>query len=123
MQMWIDRLHSLVSPSSYIPTYMAAPSAATLASLPLNVGNLREPSAGWADPAWAAAGFLNSITSYQPQGWSFYNGLDLQMQRRFARGLDGLRAMFLHELAQVIFRVAPHFRCAEIFFRMLRVVQ
>jgi len=92
MQMWIDRLHSLVSPSSYIPTYTAAPSAATLAGLPLNVGNLREPSAGWADPAWAAAGFLNSITSYQPQGWSFYNGLDLQMQRRFSKGLLFLAA-------------------------------
>jgi hypothetical protein len=92
MQMWIDRLHSKVSSASYIPTYMAAPSAATLASLPLNVGNLREPSAGWSDPAWAAAGFLNSITSYQPQGWSFYNGLDLQMQRRFSRGLLFLAA-------------------------------
>src|ERR1022692_4418620 len=64
MQMWIDRLHSLVQPNSYIPTYMAAPSAATLASSALSVGNLREPSAGWSDPAWAAAGFLKSFTSY-----------------------------------------------------------
>jgi hypothetical protein len=92
MQMWIDRLHSLVQPTSYIPTFLAAPSAATLASLPLSVGNLREPSAGWSDPAWAAAGFLNSITSYQPQGWSFYNGLDLQAQRRFTNGLLFLAA-------------------------------
>jgi hypothetical protein len=92
MQMWIDRLHSLVSPSSYIPTYLTAPSASTLASLPLNVGNLREPSAGWADPAWASAGFLNSITAYEPQGWSFYNGLDLQLQRRFTKGLLFLAA-------------------------------
>jgi hypothetical protein len=92
MQMWIDRLHSLVTPTSNIPTYLSAPSASTLASLPLTVGNLREPSAGWADPAWAAAGFVNSITSYQPQGWSAYHGLDLQMQRRFSRGLLFLAA-------------------------------
>jgi hypothetical protein len=92
MQMWINRLHSNVNANSYIPTYMAAPSAATLASLPLNVGELREPSAGWADPAWASAGFLNSITAYEPQGWSFYNGLDLQMQRRFSKGLLFLAA-------------------------------
>ena len=92
MQMWIDRLHSKVSPSSYIPTYLAPPSAAQLAAMTLNVGNLREPSAGWADPVWEAAGFLNSITSYQPQGWSFYNGLDLQTQRRFSKGLLFLAA-------------------------------
>jgi hypothetical protein len=92
MQMWIDRLHSLVQPNSYIPTFLAAPSAATLAAMPLQVGNLRESSAGWSDPAWTAAGFLNSITSYQPQGWSFYNGLDLQAQRRFSHGLQFLAA-------------------------------
>ncbi len=92
MQMWINRLNSLVTPTSNIPTFLAPPSAATLATLPLNVGNLREPSAGWADPAWAAAGFLNPITSYQPQGWSAYNSLDLQMQRRFSKGLLFLAA-------------------------------
>ena len=69
IQQQIDRLHSLVTPTSFIPTYLTAPSASTLASLPLNVGNLREPST-WADPAWAAAGFDKAITSYQPQGWS-----------------------------------------------------
>jgi hypothetical protein len=91
IQQQIDRLHSLVTPTSFIPTYLTAPDAGTLASLPRNVGNLREPST-WADPAWSAAGFTKAITSYQPQGWSFYNGLDLQMQRRFAHGLQFLAA-------------------------------
>ncbi|HLK68054.1 MAG TPA: carboxypeptidase regulatory-like domain-containing protein [Bryobacteraceae bacterium] len=91
IQQQIDRLHSLVTPTSFIPTYMAAPSASVLASLPLSVGNLRQAST-WADPAWAAAGFDKAITSYQPQGWSFYNGLDLQLQRRFAKGLQFLAA-------------------------------
>ncbi len=91
IQQQIDRLHPLVTPTSFIPTYMSAPDAGTLASLPLNVGNLRLPST-WADPAWSAAGFTKAITSYQPQGWSFYNGLDLQMQRRFAHGFSLLAA-------------------------------
>jgi hypothetical protein len=91
IQQQIDRLHPLVTPTSYIPTYLSAPDLGTLASLPRNVGNLRLPST-WADPAWTAAGFTKAITSYQPQGWSFYNGLDLQLQRRFARGLLFLAA-------------------------------
>ena len=91
IQQQIDRLHPLVQPNSFIPTYMSAPSAATLASAPLSVGNLRQAST-WADPAWAAAGFTKAITSYQPQGWSFYNGLDVQLQKRFAKGLQFLGA-------------------------------
>src|ERR1035437_1942838 len=91
IQQQIDRLHSSVTATSNIPTFMSAPSVATLAALPLNVGNLR-PASTWADPAWAAAGFQSSITSYQPQGWSDYHGLDLQIQRRFTHGLQFLGA-------------------------------
>jgi hypothetical protein len=91
IQQQIDRLHSKVTSTSFIPTYLTAPDAGTLANLPLNVGNLRQAST-WADPAWAAAGFTKAITSYQPQGWSFYNGLDLQLERRFAKGLQFLAA-------------------------------
>ena len=91
IQQQIDRLHSKVTPTSYIPTFMSAPNAATLASMPLSVGDLRQAST-WADPAWAAAGFKKAITSYQPQGWSAYNGLDLQLQKRFTRGLQFLAA-------------------------------
>jgi Carboxypeptidase regulatory-like domain len=91
VQQQIDRLHAKVTPSSYIPTYLTAPDAATLANLPLNVGNLRLPTT-WADPAWANAGFTKAITSYQPQGWSFYSGLNLQVERRFNKGLLFLAA-------------------------------
>ena len=91
IQQQIDRLHSSVTATSNIPTFMSAPSLSTLAALPLTVGNLR-PASTWADPAWAAAGFAGSITSYQPQGWSAYQGLDLQMQRRFSHGLQFLAA-------------------------------
>jgi hypothetical protein len=91
IQQQIDRLYPSVNATKNIPTFMSAPSVATLAALPLTVGNLR-PASTWADPAWAAAGFTKAITSYQPQGWSFYNGLDLQIQRRFSHGMQFLAA-------------------------------
>jgi Carboxypeptidase regulatory-like domain len=94
IQQQIDRLHSSVTASSNIPTFMSGTSLTTLAALPLTVGNLR-PASTWADPAWAAAGFQSSITSYQPQGWSFYNALDLQVARRFSNGLQFLAAYTL----------------------------
>ncbi|HLJ47974.1 MAG TPA: TonB-dependent receptor [Bryobacteraceae bacterium] len=81
----IDRL-SLVTPTHNIPTYLAMPSVATLQALPLNLGQIKAP--GSLDPAFAAAGFANTITSYMPTGWSAYNGLSAQLNRRFSSGLQ-----------------------------------
>jgi hypothetical protein len=39
-------------------------------------------------PAWAAAGFTNSITSYQPYSSSNYNALTANLTRRFQAGLQ-----------------------------------
>ncbi|MBV8904501.1 MAG: hypothetical protein JOZ22_12775 [Acidobacteriia bacterium] len=64
---------------------MSTPSLATLASLPLTVGALR--NIGSLDPVYAAAGFTSTITSYEPLGYSQYNGLSTQVNRRFAHGL------------------------------------
>ncbi len=77
---------SPVTASQYIPTFFSTPSAATLAALPLNVGQLR--TIGSLVPAYAAAGFTSTITSYLPTGWSFYNGLSAQLTRRFSNGLQ-----------------------------------
>jgi hypothetical protein len=82
--------YSNVTATQNIPTYLSAPSAATLASLPYTVGAIR--NLGNTVPAYAAAGFTNLITSYQPQGSSTYNGLDLQLSRRFSSGLQFLAA-------------------------------
>ena len=79
-----------ITPTQNIPTYLSAPSAATLASLPYTVGTLR--SLGSTLPAYAAAGFTNIVTSYQPEGSSTYNALDLQLTRRFNNGLQFLGA-------------------------------
>ena len=81
---------SVVTPSQYLPTYFTMPSAATLAALPLTLGDLRNISS--ISPAYAAAGFQSTITSYQPEGSSTYNGLTLQLNRRFANGLQMIGA-------------------------------
>ncbi|MBS1876290.1 MAG: TonB-dependent receptor [Acidobacteria bacterium] len=67
-----------------IPEYSTAPSAQTLASLPLTVGDIR--AASNLLPSFAAAGFLNPITAWTPEGMSSYHGLAFDLARRFASG-------------------------------------
>ena len=75
-----------VTAAENIPTFFSVPSAAMLASLPLNVGEIR--SNGYILPQFAAAGFNSPITAYEPQGSSSYNGLSVQLNKRLARGLQ-----------------------------------
>jgi hypothetical protein len=75
-----------VTAAENIPTLFSVPSAATLASLPLNVGDIR--NLGHILPQYAAAGFTSPITAYVPQGWSTYNGLSVQLNKRLAKGLQ-----------------------------------
>ncbi len=77
---------SPITATQNIPTYLTAPSAATLATLPYTVGSLR--AIGDAVPSYQAAGFVNTITSYVPTGYSQYNGLQTQLNRRFSNGLQ-----------------------------------
>lgn len=79
-----------VTPTNSIPTYFGTPSLATLQSLPLTVGQLRSVSN--LAPAYAAAGFTNSIIGVIPQGESLYNGLAVQLKRRFNNGLQFISA-------------------------------
>jgi hypothetical protein len=79
-----------ISSSSYLPTYLTMPDAATLAGLPLRVGDVQARS-NFA-PGYAAAGLTNIITAYTPQGHSTYNGLAVQLNRRFSNGLQFLAA-------------------------------
>jgi Carboxypeptidase regulatory-like domain len=85
LQEQLNRI-SAVTPTQSIPTFMSQPSLATLASLSLTEGALRSMSGP--DPVYSAAGFTNTITAYTPQGYSQYNGLSAQLNRRFARGLQ-----------------------------------
>ena len=76
-----------VTPSSSLPTYLQAPTQAQLDSLPLTLAQIQaRPSY---DPAWANAGFnAASVVGFMPWGSSLYNGLALQLNRRFSHGFQ-----------------------------------
>jgi hypothetical protein len=97
-----------VTPTNFLPTYLQAPSQATLNALPLDLnfnGSFGFPIVGTrdlADPKFSAAGFgcipaanginftppcLTLITAFLPQGWSTYHGLQTGLTRRFSNGL------------------------------------
>jgi hypothetical protein len=96
-----------VTPTNFLPTYLQAPSQATLNALPLalNADAVGFPIVGTRDlanPAFSAAGFgctptaggasftppcLTAITAFLPQGWSTYHGLQAGLIRRFSNGL------------------------------------
>jgi hypothetical protein len=88
--------YAVVTPGHSLPTYLTNPGQAVLNSLPLTLAQLQAEVASTSTPnntggselpAFFNAGFQSKITSYQPQGWSFYNGLDVQLDRRFSDGL------------------------------------
>ncbi|MGA9800576.1 MAG: carboxypeptidase regulatory-like domain-containing protein [Terriglobales bacterium] len=81
----IINLQALVTPAHFLPTYVNAPSQATLDALPNTLAAL---SSG--DPEVASyenAGFGNLITAFLPIGDSTYHGLQSSLQRRFSNGL------------------------------------
>jgi hypothetical protein len=79
---------SLVTPDHYLPTFTTAPNQATLDQLGTQntLASLKAP--GSLVPAYAAAGFTSTITSYQPYSGSNYNSLALQLTKRMKRGLQ-----------------------------------
>ncbi len=84
-QVQLNRV-SPVTAAVNIPTFFTPPSLATLASLPYTVGQISK--IGNTVPLYQNAGFTNTITSYQPTGYSDYNGLQSQLTRRYANGLQ-----------------------------------
>lgn len=95
-----DRINivPVVTPTRFLPTYLANPGTATLNSLPFaldcptananctdanvlsNFDNVR--------PDFAAAGFTGPITGFGPWGSSTYHGWQNQLTRRFSNGLQ-----------------------------------
>jgi hypothetical protein len=73
-----------VTPTDYIPTYFAMPSAATLAGLTTTLGSIEAKP----DNTLAQYGFTNNIVGYQPWGNSRYNGLQMQMTKRYSKGFS-----------------------------------
>jgi hypothetical protein len=79
-----------VNASNALPVYFSMPSQATLNSLTSTLSGLNTAygNGGYLVPSYANAGFTGVLTSYQPWGNSTYNGLAIQLNRRFSNGLQ-----------------------------------
>lgn len=76
-----------VTPTNSLPTYLSMPSQAQLDALPLTLKQLQSVSN--ICPAFLANGFTNgAFVEDSPTGWSTYNGLAVQLNRRFSNGLE-----------------------------------
>jgi len=89
-QIQLDR-QSVVTPDNSLPTFFTAPTQATLDALPLDLAGVKAARTSLI-PAFGAAGFVKTITAYEPWASSTYNGLATQVTRRFTHGLQGVLA-------------------------------
>jgi len=89
-QIQLDR-QSVVTPTNSLPTFFTAPDQATLNALPLDLAGVMAARNSLI-PAFAAAGFVKTITAYEPWASSTYHGLATQVTRRFTNGLQGVLA-------------------------------
>ena len=71
---------SKVSPTDFLPTYTTMPSASQIASLTTTLAQIE----GNTKNDLAQYGFPNNIVGYHPWGNSRYNGLALQMNKRYS---------------------------------------
>jgi hypothetical protein len=79
-----------VTSSLFLPTFLTAPSQATLDGLTTTLDQIEgQPRI---IPAYSNAGFINGITSFQPFGQSIYHGLQTQLTRSFSNNLQMLVA-------------------------------
>ena len=88
---------SLVTPTTYIPTFLTAPSAAQLAAMTMTLGTIKgivRPGTTAAEPYndLAAYGFPNALVGYHPWGNSKYDGLALQMNKRYSKSFSYILA-------------------------------
>jgi len=79
---------SKVTPTDYLPTYTSMPSASQIAALTTTLAELKAKS----NNDLAQYGFPNNITGYHPWGNSRYNGLALQMNKRYSNNFQYIAA-------------------------------
>ena len=72
-----------VNAANALPTYLQRPSQATLDSLTSNLAQLKLIPTN----PLAPYGFTNAITSYEPNGNSFYHGLATELKKRLSRNV------------------------------------
>ncbi len=83
VQTRINRI-SAVTPTRSLPTYLQRPSQADLDALPWTLASLQKINTN----TLAQYGFPNNIVQFPGWGNSTYHGLALQLNRRFAQGLQ-----------------------------------
>jgi hypothetical protein len=86
-------IQSPVTATNYIPTFFTMPSASTLSALTTTLGKVKSTivPGGTASIPYnflASQGSVAPIVAYAPQGYSAYNGLALQLTRRFANNFQ-----------------------------------
>lgn len=86
-----------VTPANALPTYLTMPTAATLAALKNTLGSIKAtPVAGgtatYPNNDLAVYGFQSALVGYHPWGNSRYNGLALQMTKRFSKNFSYIAA-------------------------------
>jgi len=74
--------YSKVTPTRYLPTYIDAPSQSELNALPVTLPQIQAVSN---NPVYGPLGFTSTLTGFAPIGNSNYNGLAVQMNKRFSR--------------------------------------
>ncbi len=100
VHLWNQTRLNVVSPitaTNNIPTYFSTPTASQLAADTLTLGKIKStllPGTTAAEP-WndlAVYGFNNALVGYNPWGNSRYNGLALQVTKRFSKNLSYIAA-------------------------------
>lgn len=87
VHLWNQNRINIVSPvtaTENLPTFLSMPSASTLAGLTTTLGALQAIPNNYL----AQYGFPNNITAYKPWGNSRYNGLQLQLNKRYSKNLS-----------------------------------
>ncbi|HEY2015672.1 MAG TPA: carboxypeptidase-like regulatory domain-containing protein [Bryobacteraceae bacterium] len=79
--------NSIVTATHNLPTYLQAPSQATLDSLPLTLAGLTAEKNSAVGNPFLPYGFTSTITAYLPRGNSSYNGVAVEMTKRFSAHL------------------------------------
>lgn len=88
----LNRVTPLSPSFTGIPTYFSMPSAATLAALPISLADVKARQSamtnGFGSNSYAQFGFPATITAYEPEGNSKYNGLALQLVKRYSNNFS-----------------------------------
>jgi hypothetical protein len=79
---------SKVTPTDYLPTYTTMPSASQIAALTTTLAQIK----GNISNDMAQYGFFSNIVGYHPWGNSKYNGLAVQMNKRYSQNFQYIAA-------------------------------